>query len=186
MARLRPSLGPEAILRAVSRKLSQFEARNAFDEIVKGIAKQHLRLQFRKRFGHPDLGVIDETLLVRGGVVSPLDKPLNNLFHEIPPTIKVTRIVTFGEAYTGTSFDAESGLTLGEVLSTDPVDQALIILGRKARLLCYCAAGGEEVLVAREVVELAHEPKQPKNAKGRPLPGKSAKPATNSRFRGRR
>lgn len=145
----------------MARKLSGFEARNAFDEIVKGLAKQHLRLTFRKRFGVPEVGEIDDSLIVKGGVVAELDKPVNNLLHEIPPGLKVTRLSGTAEKMAGTQFESPAGLTIGELLSADEGDQVLIVLGRRARLLVYFGSGSESVLVAREVVELIVEPKAP-------------------------
>jgi hypothetical protein len=167
----------------MARRLTTAEAGAAFEEVVRGLAKQHLRLRFRRKFGTGAL--MDATILVKGSVAAPFDRPVSNLLQELPPSLTVTRLTGTAEAPAGEETKTPGTLTIGELVSTQEVEQAFVIQGRKARLLAYFDPTEEFVFVAREVTEVEEEraPKpRPKAAPKRT----SGRASARSTGRGRR
>jgi len=133
------------------------QARTAFDELVTQLAKQHLRLQFRKRFGTEEPP--DFSLFKRGTVASPRDKAVTNLLQEVPPKADITRITGTAEALRGTSFSLTELGTVGDLMSEDAPMEVLIVQGRKARLYVFSDRTEDTVYVLRVVTELNVVPK---------------------------
>jgi hypothetical protein len=165
----------------MARKLSTSEAKAAFEEIVKGLAKQHLRLRFRRKFGTGEL--MDATMLIKGTVAAPLDRPVSNLLQEQAPHLTITRIVGTADSVSGESLKTPGTVTVGELLSAEEVEQALIIHGRKARLLAYFDPTESHLFSAREVVDFQEPPKPKARTFAKPA---SRPPARGKRAGGRR
>ncbi len=155
----------------MARKLTAAEAARAFEEVVRGLAKQHLRLRFRRSFGTGEL--MDATTMIKAAVVAPSDRPVTNLLHEVPEGLTVTRLTGNVDALEGEVLETPSSVTIGEILAAADVEQALIVMGRKARLLAYFDPTESHVYVARETVVIPVEPKP----KLRPAPRARRKPA---------
>lgn len=155
----------------MARKLSASEAKAAFEEIVKGLAKQHLRLRFRRKFGTGEL--MDTAMLIKSTVTAPLDRPISNLLQELPPQVTVTRITGTADTAEGESLKTPGTVTIGELISAEEVEQAMIVHGRKARLLVYFDPTESHVYAARETVEF-EEPK----ARVHPLKATPARPTS--------
>lgn len=164
----------------MARKLSASEAKAAFEDLVKGLAKQHLRLRFRRKFGTGEL--MDATMLVKGTTSAPLDRPISNILQELPPNVTVTRLTGTHEAIVGESLKTPGTVTIGELISTEEVEQGLIVHGRKARLLVYFDPTESSVFAARETVEFEEPPKP----RARPAKPVSRPPARGKRTGGRR
>ena len=161
----------------MARRLSTTESGKAFEEVVVGLAKQHLRLRFRRKFGTGEL--MDGTLLVKSTVTAPLDRPVSNLLQELAPHLVVTRITGTAESPVGETLKTPGTVTIGELISAEEVEQALIVQGRRARILVYFDPTESHIFAAREVTPLAEEPKP----KPRVRP---AKPASRPRRAGGR
>ncbi|MGV3617883.1 MAG: hypothetical protein ACO1SV_21365 [Fimbriimonas sp.] len=143
----------------MARTLSASEAKASFEEIVKGLAKQHLRLRFRRTFGTGEL--MDATMLVKGTTAAPLGRPVSNLLQELPPHLIVTRLTGTVDAIGGESLKTPGTLTVGELLSAEEVEQALIVQGRKARIFVYFDPTESQVFAAREATpEVDAKPKK--------------------------
>lgn len=156
----------------MARDLTATEAQAAFEDIVKGLAKQHLRLRFRRKFGTGEL--MDAAMLVKGTVAAPSDKPITNLLQEIPEDVTVLRVVGTDGELTGISRSTPATMTIGELLSGDEVEQGLVVTGRKARILAYFDPTEEYVFVARESVEVPYVPKPAAKKSRKKAAGNSA------------
>jgi hypothetical protein len=165
----------------MARKLTTSEAKAAFEEIVKGLAKQHLRLRFRRKFGTGEL--MDAAMLVKGTVTAPLDRAVSNLLQEQAPNLTITRIVGTADSLTGESLKTPGAVTIGELISAEEVEQGLIVHGRKARLLVYFDPTESHVYSARETVEFQEPPKPKARTFAKPA---SRPPARGKRTGGRR
>jgi hypothetical protein len=167
----------------MARKLSASEAKASFEEIVKGLAKQHLRLRFRRKFGTGEL--MDATMLVKSTAIAPLDRPVSNLLQELPQHVTVTRITGTADAPEGESLKTPGTVTVGEILSAEEVEQGFIVEGKKARILVYFDPTESHVYAARQVVE-AEPPKPKPKVRVRAVKATSRPPARGKRTGGRR
>ncbi|AIE85405.1 hypothetical protein [Fimbriimonas ginsengisoli] len=143
------------------RKLTAGEAKAAFEELVKALPKQHLRLQFRKRFGTGEL--LDPKMLKRATTIAPREKLVSNLLQEVPAKIHCIRMLGNAEEIEGSEWEATADAQVGQLFSPEEVEQALTVQGRKARLYIYADPTEETVYVLRVVTEpFGEEPPKPK------------------------
>lgn len=140
----------------MSRQLTPEEAKTAFDALVKGLAKQHLRLRVRRTFGTGAL--MDTSLFARTAVVAEFDKPVTNLLHEIPDHLSVIRLKGTADDLSGISMPAPVGITMGELLGADETEQFLLITGKTARLFAYFDPTETHVYSVREAVAIVPPP----------------------------
>lgn len=148
------------------RKLTAREAEGIFDLLVQGLAKQHLRLQFRKRFGSGEL--LDGAMFIKGTAHAPLEKPVANLLHETPEEFVVTRFAGTGEALVAEAWTTDGTITLRDLISGTEVEQAFVVEGRRARLHAYFDPTDEAMYAARESLPAeapAPKPKPPRRSR---------------------
>jgi len=141
----------------MSQRLSLADSRVIFDELAQALPKQHLRHQFRKRFGTGEL--LGPEMLKRGTVVADRERPVSNLLQETPAKISCVRLSGTADEPAGVSWTTETLGTIGELLSADEVEQGLIVSGRTAKLYAYADPTEGTVLVVRIAVEPAYEEK---------------------------
>jgi hypothetical protein len=137
------------------RKLSAGEARATFEELVKELPKQHLRLQFRKRFGTGEL--LDPKMLKKAAVVAPREKPVSNLLQEVPAQVLCRRLVGNAEEIRGDEWETKPDAQIGHLFSPEEVEQGLVVQGRRARLFVYADPTEATVYVLRVATEVFGE-----------------------------
>jgi len=138
--------------------LTPQQAQAAFADLSRALPKQHLRLQFRKRFGTGEL--LDAKLLHRSTVLAAKDKPVVHLLQETPEELGVLRMTGTPEQVSGEAWTAQPDASIGDLISREEVEQALIVQGRKARLYAYVDPTQEgAVYVLRVSIELPSEAK---------------------------
>jgi hypothetical protein len=138
-------------------KLSPSEARDAFDHLVAGLARQHTRTKFRNQFGRGT--VLDAKVFARGTVLAEKGKPVSNLLQEQPDSIRATVFTGADAEFSAVSRTEPSSLTLQELLHDAPVEQGLIVRGRRAELFAYLDPLTDSVYVHRVVPDRDDKPK---------------------------
>lgn len=103
---------------------------------------------------------MDAAMFVKSAVIAPLDRPVSNLLQEVPEKLAIRRFSGTSDALVADRLEAPGTLTIGEILSSEPQEQALIVLGRKARLLAYFDPESDQIFVTRETVEIPLPPKK--------------------------
>ena len=160
--------------------LTVAQARAMFDELATELPKQHLRLQFRKRFGTGEL--LNATMLKKAVTAAEREKPISNLLQELPEKLVCTRLTGAAEDTRAETWTATPDGTIGSLFSTDEVEQGLIVQGRKARLYAYSDPTEGTVLVLRKATELfGEEPK--KRVAPKPISRSRKKAASQKRER---
>lgn len=136
-------------------RLSAAEARAAFDELATELPKQHLRFQFRKRFGTGEL--LGPEMMKRGTVTAERARPLTNLMQEVPPKLDCVRVGGTADAPVGVKWSGAAEGAIGDFLSAEEVEQGLLIKGRTAKLYVYADPTEETVYVLRVAMEAEYE-----------------------------
>lgn len=134
----------------MARQLTPEEAKSTFETVVRGLAKQHLRLRVRRAFGTGTL--MDASFFARTVVLAEFDKPISNLLHEVPEALSVLRITGPADALDGISMPAPAEITVGEILGADEQEQFLLVTGKTARLMMYFDPTETHVFSVREAV----------------------------------
>lgn len=158
----------------MSRTLSGAEARVAFEELATALPKQHLRLQFRKRFGGGE--VIDPKVFKRGTAEIALNRAVANLLQEVPEKLVCTRITGTAAEPQGQEWTAPADGNIGTLIGEIGGEQGLMVQGRKARLYIYVPNAVETVNVLRITTELFGEEKKPPAKPSRKVRANAGKP----------
>lgn len=161
------------------RKLSPSEAKANFEDLTVALPKQHLRLQFRKRFGTGEL--LDADMFKKGTAAAPRDRPVTNLLQEVPEKLDCVRLIGTAEELRGDEWSATTDVRVGDLFSPEEVEQVVIVQGRKARLYVYADPTADVVYAYRVVTPLAEEERPAprplsrsrRAASGRPSSGRS-------------
>jgi|GEM_PF-2452646 len=140
------------------RTLTGPQARLVFDELAVELPKQHLRFQFRKRFGTGEL--LNPAMFKRNAHVFPRAKPLTNVLQEVPDTVVSTRLLGTADSLRGDRQKIAIGGTIGDLFADEEVEQLVIVQGRKARLYAYSDPSEDSVCVLRVVSEIVGEEKK--------------------------
>jgi hypothetical protein len=153
----------------VKRILTASQAKAAFEEIAREFPKQHLRLQFRKRFG---TGELLELSMFKKGTIGPLrTKPVNHLLQEIPESIDCITLVGTAEKIQGEKWTTVGTPTIGELFTSTEAEQLLTVKGRRAKLFAYSDPTEEAVIVLRVTIELPNI-EQSREGKSSAVPAK--------------
>lgn len=170
------------------RKLSLGEARATFEELVKELPRQHLRLQFRKRFGTGEL--LDPKMLKKATVLASREKPVGNLLQEVPDKVLCRRLVGTADEVTGDEWETSADAKIAHLFSPEEVEQGLILQGRRARLFIYGDPTQENVYVYRVITELFGEEapkiKEPPKLSRRRAAAKAGKLKNGGKPKGRK
>ncbi len=166
-----------------SLKLSPSEAREAFDQLVSGLARQHTRTKFRNYFAKGEI-VLDAKIFARGTVLPERNKPVANMLQEQPDSIRATLFTGADAAFSAVSRTEPSSITLQELLCEEQIEQALIIRGRRAELFAYYDPTADMLYLHRVAVVDAEEKPKPATAPkkvSRKYRASPKRPSTNRR-----
>ncbi len=141
-----------------SINLSSTEAREAFDQLVVGLSRQHTRTKFRNYFGR-SAGVLDAKTFARGTIIAERDKPVSNLLQEQPDSVRVTFFSGADDSFVATSRTEPSSITLQALLEGANGELAMIVRGRRADLFAYVDGTTDSIFLHRGVTEAEEKPK---------------------------